>query len=442
MHTCSLDRRLGPVDAAVLVIANVIGVGIFATPGFVATLVPNAFAIVGVWVAGGALAFFGALAYAELAARRPLAGGEYVYLRESFGGVAGFLAGWTSFVAGFSGAIAAGAMGITVYADRFFPGVAQSKTVAITIIALLAAVHVRGLGPGRTFQAVLTAIKVAGLVVFATVGLVLGGPAVAPAAAGGPVTASAVLLAMIPVMFSYSGWNAAAYVAEEVREPSRNVPFGLAIGTTAVVTLYVAINALYARGITPEHVLGHATGSMFNGVAIVIMLSSLSAMTLAGPRVYFAMGRDGTFFPAAARVHPRYRTPAIAIISQAIWSALLVLSGTFDQLLTYTGFAVVLFSGLAVLSLFFVHSRPQESPTVRTWGYPWGPAIFCGASLAIVVNAVITAPGPAVAGLGVMVGGLPVYWWSRTRTESAKVTSGAMHQHSPRLELRRVNRSS
>jgi amino acid transporter len=129
MAAQSLERRLGPVDAAVLVIANVIGVGIFATPGFVATIVPNAFAIAGVWVAGGVLAFFGALAYAELAARRPLAGGEYVYLRESFGGAAGFLAGWTSFVAGFSGAIAAGAMRITVYADRFFRGVAESKTV-------------------------------------------------------------------------------------------------------------------------------------------------------------------------------------------------------------------------------------------------------------------------------------------------------------------------
>jgi basic amino acid/polyamine antiporter, APA family len=423
MQASSLDRRLGPVDAAVLVIANVIGVGIFATPAFVATIVPNAFAIVGVWMVGGVLAFFGALAYAELAARRPLAGGEYVYLRESFGDVAAFLAGWTSFVAGFSGAIAAGAIGVTVYADRFFPGVAQSKAVAITIIALLAVVHVRGLGPGRTFQAVLTILKVAALVAFVITGVALGGPTVAPASAHGLITPSAVLLAMIPVMFSYSGWNAAAYIAEEVRQPSRNIPLGLAIGTTAVVTLYVAINAMYVRGITADHVLGHASALMFSAVAIVIMLSSLSAMTLAGPRVYFAMARDGAFFRAAARVHPQYRTPAVAIVAQAAWSGLLVLSGTFNQLLTYTGFAVVLFSGLAVLSLFFVHRRVQEIPTLKAWGYPWGPAIFCGTSLAILVNAVITAPGPTVAGLGVMAGGLPIYWWTRTRSASPSLES-------------------
>jgi APA family basic amino acid/polyamine antiporter len=425
MQACSLDRRLGPVDAAAIVIANVIGVGIFTTPGFVATIVPNAHAIVAVWIAGGALAFFGALAYAELAARRPLAGGEYIYLRESFGDVAAFLTGWTSFVAGFSGAIAAGAVGVSVYADRFVPGVANSKTVAIGIITVLAVIHVRGLGPGRTVQMALTAIKVAGLIMFGTVGFASGGPTATPASAGGSVAPSALLLAMIPVMFSYSGWNAAAYIAEEVRDPSRNVPLGLAIGTTAVVTLYVSMNALYVRGIPPQHVLGDAAGSLFNAVAVVIMLSSLSAMTLAGPRVYFAMARNGAFFPAAARVHPRYRTPAIAIASQAAWSALLVLSGTFEQLLTYTGFAVILFSGLAVLSLFFVHRRARDVPGRWAWGYPWAPAIFCVASFSIIVNATVTAPGPTLAGLAVMVAGLPIYWWTRARNKSAKVTEGA-----------------
>ena len=136
-------------------------------------------------------------------------------------------------------------------------------------------------------------------------------------------------------------------------------------------------------------------------------------MTVAGPRVYFAMARDGAFFPAPARVHPRYRTPAIAIISQAVWSAVLVLSGTFEQLLTYTGFAVVLFSGLAVLSLFFVDRRAQDVHGPRGWAYPWAPAIFCVASFSIVVNATVTAPGPTLAGLAVMVAGLPIYWWSR-----------------------------
>jgi len=441
MHSCSLDRRLGLVDAAAIVIANVVGVGIFTTPGFVATIVPNAYAILGVWVAGGALAFFGALAYAELAARRPLAGGEYVYLRESFGNVAAFLTGWTSFVAGFSGAIAAGAMGVTVYADRFVPGVANSKVVAIVVIALLAAIHARGVGPGRTLQRALTAIKVAGLVAFVAVAGALGDHAITAPPVAEPVPLSALLLAMIPVMFSYSGWNAAAYIAEEVREPARNVPLGLSIGTAAVVTLYVLIGVSHVPGMAAHHLLTDATGSLFNALAVVIVLSSLSAMTLAGPRVYFAMARDGAFFRAAARVHPLYRTPATAIVGQAAWSALLVLSGTFEQLLVYTGFAIVLFSGLAVLSLFFVHRRAQDVPRLTACGYPWAPAVFCMASFSITVNAIVSAPGPTLAGLGIMAAGLPIYWWTRAADKSANAANGALGLQSSRLQLRRADQA-
>ncbi len=152
---------------------------------------------------------------------------------------------------------------------------------------------------------------------------------------------------------------------------------------------------------------------MFAVVAIIIILSSISAMTVAGPRVYFAMARDGAFLPAAARVHPRYRTPAVAILGQAIWSAVLVLSGTFDQLLTYTGFAIILFSALAVLSLFFVRRLREESTTFRAWGYPWAPAVFCLVGFAIVGNTIVNAPLPACAGLAVMFAGVPLYWWMK-----------------------------
>src|SRR5262245_41098502 len=223
-----LARRLGPVDAAIVVIANVIGVGIFTTPRFVATIVPNPVAILGLWLVGGALAFIGALAYAELAARRPLAGGEYVYLRETFGDAAAFMTGWTSFVAGFSGAIAAGALGLTLYLDRFVPGTAQSKSIAVVIIAVLAFIHMRGLGPGRIVQMALTLLKASALFALAIAGFASGGHT-APAYGDGPVSISTFLFAMVPVMFSYSGWNAATYIAEEVRDPSRNVPLGLGL---------------------------------------------------------------------------------------------------------------------------------------------------------------------------------------------------------------------
>jgi basic amino acid/polyamine antiporter, APA family len=432
-----LDRRLGPLDAAVIVISNVIGVGIFTTPGIVATMLPNASVMLAVWAFGGALAFAGALAYAELAARRPQAGGEYVYLRESFGGLAAFLTGWTSFVAGFSGAIAAGAVGLTAYLDRLLPGVGHSTAVAIAVIVALALVHSRGLGPGRIVQTTLTVLKVGALVAFVVIGFAVAAPAEAPvaAAAPAPVRVPMLLLALVPVMFSYSGWNAAVYVAEEVRAPSRNVPLGLAIGTVVVVLLYLSLNALYLRVVphaelsgivsvgelAAERLFGPAAATTFAVVAIVIILSSMSAMTVAGPRVYFAMARDGAFLPAAARVHPRYHTPAVAIIGQAIWSAILVLSGTFDQLLTYTGFSIILFSALAVLSLFFVRRRGGDEQTFRAWGYPWAPAVFSLVGFAIVGNTIVNAPLPAFAGLGVMLAGVPLYvWMKRTSSRPAK----------------------
>ncbi len=427
----ALDRRLGPVDAALIVVSNVIGVGIFTTPGIIATIVPSGWAMLAVWAAGGALAFAGALAYAELAARRPQAGGEYVYLRESFGGLAAFLTGWTSFVAGFSGAIAAGAVGVTAYLDRLVPGAARhTSAVAIAIIASLAVVHARGLGPGRVVQNGLTILKVGALVAFVVVGLSVAPHAAPVATLHAPVSIDAWLLALVPVMFSYAGWNAAVYVAEEIRDPSRNVPRALALGTATVVALYLALNAVYLRVVPPDafvgtigvgevaagRLFGAAASTAFAALAIVVVLGSLSAMTLAGPRVYFAMARDGAFLPAAGRVHPRWHTPAAAIFAQAAWSALLVLSGTFEQLLTYTGFAVILFSGLAVLSLFVVRRRGGSAPgAFRAWGYPWAPALFCLVSFAIVVNTMAEAPRVAFAGLGVMAAGVPLYWWTTSR---------------------------
>ena len=447
-----LDRRLGPIDAAVLVISNVIGIGIFTTPGYVATLLPTPAAMLGVWAAGGALAFMGALAYAELAARRPQAGGEYVYFRDSFGGLAAFLTGWTSFVAGFSGAIAAGAIGVTAYIDKFVPGagnatplvawhlgslavtVSPRVLVAIGIIMALALVHARGLGPGRILQMVLTLVKVGALILFVVVGWSIGRAPIQVAVSAPPAAGwSAWLLALVPVMFSYAGWNAAVYVAEEVRDPERNVPRALALGTLTVVALYLALNVLYLRvlphgemagaigvgEIAADRLFGSAAGTLFAAVAVIILMGSLSAMTLAGPRVYFAMARDGAFPPVAGRVHPRYHTPAAAILAQAAWSALLVLTGTFEELLTYTGFAVILFSGLAVLSLFVVRRRREAATTFRAWGYPWAPALFCLVSFAIVANTILQRPRPALFGLFVMAAGIPLYWWMQSRPPNA-----------------------
>ncbi|HYT76952.1 MAG TPA: amino acid permease, partial [Vicinamibacterales bacterium] len=263
-----LQRGLGPLDAAAIVISNVIGGGIFFVPVIVAQLVPQPGAMLAVWIAGGALAFAGAMAYAELAAARPHAGGEYVYLRDAYGPLAAFLTGWTSFIAGFSGAIAASAVALAGYVGRFVPlGPAERSIVALTAIAALTFVHVRGLGPGRLVQNVLAGLKVSAIVALVALGFAIGRGHAANFAAGGELAATSWFLALIPVMFSYSGWNAAAYVAEEVRDPARNVPLSLAIGTIAVILVYVALNALYVFTVPVTELATLPAGRLMDTVA-------------------------------------------------------------------------------------------------------------------------------------------------------------------------------
>jgi APA family basic amino acid/polyamine antiporter len=406
-----------------------------------------------VWLAGGILAFAGAMAYAELAALRPRAGGEYVYLREAFGPVAGFLTGWTSFVAGFSGAIAASAVGLASYLGRFLPAagdttpwvrvelgpmalaVSPQSVVALTAIAGLTAVHIVGIGPGRVVQNVLAGLKVLVLVVFVALGFSIGQGSVSHfTAAAGPVTVSAWALALIPVMFSYSGWNAASYVAEEMRDPERNVPLAMGVGTVAVVLIYLLLNMLYVYALpvsslatvdtrvvdaAADQLFGPSVAAPLAAASVVMIAASISAMVLAGPRVYYAMARDGQFFQAVSRVHPRFRTPTIAIVAQSAWSGVLVLSGTFDQLVSYTGFSLVLFSGIAVTALFVLRFREPETPRpFKAWGYPVAPLVFVVASAAIVVNALWISPGPSLTGLAIITAGVPVYWLFQARNRT------------------------
>ena len=426
----SLERRLGPFDAAAIIISNVIGGGIlFYSPG-IARSVPSPWPFLATWAVGGALAFAGAMAYAELAVVRPKAGGEYVYLDAAFGRAAAFLTGWTSFVAGFSGAIASTALIFAFYLGRFIPGASSSTPllvvplpwvpltfsvqalVAIAVIALMAAVHVRGVGPGRLVGNVLAALKVTALVLFIALGLTVGtGSAANLQEPAGPVAASSWLLALVPVMFAYAGWNAASYVAEEIREPSRNVPLALGAGTVAVVAIYVLLNVVYlfvlpigelaaVRGsvldVIADKLLGDRAGNVMGIVSLVSLAASISAMTIAGPRVYYAMARDGVFLPPAAEVHPRYRTPAKSIIAQSIWSGVLVLSGGADALIRYTGFGLIMFSGIAVLALFVLRVRePNVVRPFKALGYPVVPGVFAIAMFLIVANAIYGDPRPA-----------------------------------------------
>jgi basic amino acid/polyamine antiporter, APA family len=453
-----LDRRLGPIDAAAIVVSNVIGGGIFFVPIIVAQMVPSSGAILWVWLLGGALAFAGAMAYAELSALRPRAGGEYVYLREAFGPLAAFLTGWTSFVAGFSGAIAANAVAFADYIGRFIPAagdatpivtvplplipliVSRKALVALVPILVLSFIHIRGLGPGRIVQNVLAALKASALALIVALGFMLasggGSDATQPVTTALPI--SGMLLALVPIMFTYSGWNAAVYVAEEVRDPGRNVPLALGLGTATVIVLYVALNGLYlhvlgAAGLAAlpgrlldvvgERLFGVAAANAIALFTIISLSASISAMTLAGPRVYYAMAQDGLFLDAASRVHPRFHTPAVAIMAQSLWAVVLVLCGTLSQLVSYTGFAVILFSAVAVASLFVLRRRNPEAPRpFRAWGYPWAPAIFVVAGGAMVVNEMIRNGAPALAGVAIIAAGVPVYFFfkggRRARSDS------------------------
>jgi APA family basic amino acid/polyamine antiporter len=429
----SLARRLGPYDAAAIIVSNVIGGGILFTPPQVARDVPHVWWFLATWAAGGLLAFAGAMAYAELATLRPKAGGEYV-----------FLTGWTSFVAGFSGAIATSAVVFAFYLGRFVPLASSStpllvvpvpwvpltispqRLVALCVIASMAWIHVRGVGPGRIVGNVLASLKVSALVLFITLGFAFGTGSIANLQAPpGPVAPTSWLLALVAIMFTYSGWNAASYVAEEIRDPGRNVPIALGVGTVAVVAIYLFLNVLYlyvlpierlasVRGsvldVIAERLLGARAGDIMGVVSLVSLAATISAMTIAGPRVYYAMARDGVFPQPASRVHPRYRTPAVSIVAQSIWSASLVLSGGADALYRYTGFAISLFSGVAVTALFVLRSREPDAPRpFKALGYPVVPGIFAIAMFMIVANAIYRDPRPSGAGAFIILAGLPIY---------------------------------
>lgn len=445
----TLERRLGPLDAAAVIVSNVIGGGILFTPPQIAASVPSALLFLSTWAAGGLLAFFGAMAYAELAALRPRAGGEYVYLRDAYGPMAAFLTGWTSFVAGFSGAIATSAVVFALYLGRFIPaagndaalftlpivpGTLQLTFSPQTICALvlvwgMALIHLRGVGPGTLVGNILATLKVSALVLFVALGFAVGEGRGANITQSGAVTPANWLLALIPVMFTYSGWNAAGYIAEEIRNPGRNVPRSFALGTGAVVAIYLALNALYlyvipigelARvngsvlDLVADRLLGGAAGNVMAVVALISLSASISAMTFAGPRVYFAMARDGLFFRRAADVHPQFRTPASAIVAQSVWSSLLLLSAQADALVNYTGFAITLFLGLAVAGLFILRARePNADRPFRAVGYPIAPAVYTLTSAMILANALWKDPVPTFTGAAIMALGIPLYFWFR-----------------------------
>ena len=434
-----LRKTLRKRDGVALVLSNVIGVGIFTTPAIVAGLVPNPGAMLALWIVGGALALAGAASYARLAKLWPSAGGEYVYVSKAYGPAAGFLSGWTSLIAGFSGSVAASAVAAVMFAGQYFPGFASERALAslnllgitvtlssralaaASVIILFAAQHICTLTVGKLTQNALALVLVGMVVALVARGFASGNGSWSHFHSSGMhFGAMNWLLALIPVMFTYSGWIAAAYVSEEMHASRRSMRPVLLVGTSIVILLYTLLNTLYLYALSADQIRNSAnvadqasrvllgTGwQLVTPALIVALLGAVSAMTIAGPRVYFAMARDGAFIPPLARTCVKFGTPALAVALQAMWSIILVMVGGFDQILMYTGFAIVLSSGAAVAGLFVVQQRNQR--TLRHSPRMIVPGIFVLASAALVTDTVLQAPRIALVGVLLIAAGIPVY---------------------------------
>jgi APA family basic amino acid/polyamine antiporter len=426
-----LQRQLSLTDATMLVVASVIGSGIFLTPGTIAERLPDPGWIFAAWIAGGLLSLAGALANAELGAMFPHAGGDYVYLREAFHPGAGFAMGWLSFFAIFTGTIATLAAG---FADALAPFLAlgEGAELALAIAATVAfsALNYLGVRTSARFNNLVTGAKVAALVAFVVLAPLWGrgdAAGLAPAAgAAGAATLTAFGLALSPVLFSYLGWNATVYVASEIRDARRNVPRSLFYGLAVCVAVYLAVNAAYLYAIPVgemrglENVGEAAARALFGGAGgtavalfvIASILGTLNATVLVGPRIAYAMALDGRFFGGVDRVHEAHHTPHVAIVLQGLVAvALLLALRRFPSILDFTTFGIVLATSADTLALFALRRRqPDRRRPYRAWGYPWVPALYLLANLAIAVAMIRGRPQESLACLAVTAAGLPFYW--------------------------------
>jgi len=434
--TQSLARTLRQADLTLLLIGTVIGSGIFLVPGAV---LQNSAGHVGlaliVWLLGGVLSLVGALTYGELGAMNPEAGGLYVYIRDAFGRPAAFLYGWALFFVISSGSLATLAVAFTSYAGQFLTlSPFAARLVAIAVIVAIAGVNIVGTRRSANVQNLTTAIKVGALLVMSMLLMARGeGLATALQAPWPDVTSGALLAslgtAMVGVLWAFEGWQYVTFSAGEAVDPQRTFPRALAIGTAALIALYLIPNLAYVAALGPEAVMrsnrvaseavtvlfGPAAGMLVAAAILVSIFSAANGLTLTAPRVYYAMAKDGLFFGRLAAVHPTYGTPAFAIAASSAWAIVLAATGTFEQLLTYVVFAGWLFYALGAMSLFVYRRRP--APASRPFsvpGYPIAPALFVLAALTIVLNTVFVQPGRALVGIAIVLAGVPAYLiWRR-----------------------------
>ncbi len=443
-----LPRKIGLCSASNIVIANMIGAGIFTTSGLLMSGLDNPWLLIVLWAVGGVVALCGALSYAELGAAMPHAGGEYVFLSRLYHPLFGFLSGWVSFVVGFSAPIASSAIGFSEYFFRAFPQLLEAgntgvffstylnKIVAILIILLFTMVHLRGIDFGAKIQNYLTLLKVGLIVVLILAGLSLGNGNFGHFSQGSPVTLNfnglkTMGLSLMWIMFAYSGWNASTYIGSEITNPVRNLPRSLLYGTAIVTVMYLFLNIIYVYAIPPDdmkdvisiggltvrNLFGSTMEFTFSLLIAFALFSSLSAFIIIGPRVYYSMAIDGYFFKFVSKIHPRFKVPSAAIMLQAAIAIVMVLSGTFDQILTYMGFSLGLFPVLAVAGVFRLRASGESKLAFK--GFPVYVIVYLAFGITMLVLSFLERPVESSIALGTAVVGIPLFYLFRQKNHGS-----------------------
>jgi len=435
-----LVRDLNLAHALAINAGTIIGTGIFLVPQLIAAAVETAGAILAVWVLASILAMLGALTYAELGAAMPQAGGDYVYIRDAFGRRAGFLFGWTQLLMARSGSIAALAAGFAIYLGNFVPLDEWGRRfAALAAVALLTAVNVRGVRSGGNVQVVFTILKIGALVALIVLALTSDAgtaenfsPLFAPGLGLGFIGLFGV--ALVQALWAYDGWNDVNLAAGEVKDPRRTIPRAMLGSISVVMVVYILANIAYLyvlpassqatsrTGVAADvarAVLGDSGAKFINLAILLSMFGALNGSILTGARIFYAMADDGLFFRKFAAVHPRYLTPAVALVGQALWAGLLVLSGSYGELTQWVVFASWVFYSLSALALIRLRrTRPDLDRPYKSWGYPYAQIVFVVAAAGIILNTIWASPRDSLIGLAVIFAGIPVFWiWERLRSE-------------------------
>ena len=460
-----LKRELGVWAAAAIVVGTTIGSGIFLVPQTMIKEVGSPTLVFTVWIIGGLLSLFGALTYAELAARFPEAGGEYVYLRQAYGRFWGFTYGWLQTWVARSGSAATLATGFFVYLTHFFPALDRIFTIlplpigpewkpleirygqilAIGVLCILGTLNTLGVRLGAVVQVTLTAIKVALILAVIAVGFIAGHGEVgnyrtAIVVQGNSSAFLRFFAALVAALWAYDGWNTVVMVGSEVRDPQRNMPRSLIGGILGIIAIYLAANAAYFFVLSPAEAAGSnriaaemmrkavgATGAGIVSVAAMIsMFAALNGTLLGGSRIPFAMARDGLFFASAGNIHPRFHTPASAIWILTATACLLVLSGRYEQLFTSVIFSSWILYAMAAASVFVFRSKyPGNHGGYLALGYPWVPGLFVATALVLLGATLLKSPRESVLGLGIIVLGVPFYrHWNRNSHKASETVQG------------------